>query len=182
MASPTNESPSVPPPRLKTVFSAVLLTALFFSEGCGVYSFRGTSVPSHIKSVAIPPFEDISGFGEPGLREKFTNELIDRFVRDNTLEVSDRDKADSMLEGTITAVRDEPLVVAEGEQVRKRRITVAVKVVYQDLKLLKKVWQKDFSNWGDYEAGAGVLERETGISESIDKLTEDILIETVSGW
>lgn len=124
----------------------------------------------------------MSGFGEPGLRERFTNELIDRFIRDNTLEVSDRGKADSMLEGMITTVRDEPLVVEEGEQVRKRRITITIKVVYHDLKLQKKVWQKDFSNWGDYESGAGVLERETGIGQSIDKLTEDILIQTVSGW
>lgn len=124
----------------------------------------------------------MSGFGEPGLRERFTNELIDRFIRDNTLEVSDRGKADSMLEGMITTVRDEPLVVEEGEQVRKRRITITIKVVYHDLKLQKKVWQKDFSNWGDYESGAGVLERDTGIDQSINKLTEDILIQTVSGW
>lgn len=124
----------------------------------------------------------MSGFGEPGLRERFTNELIDRFIRDNTLEVSDRGKADSMLEGMITTVRDEPLVVEEGEQVRKRRITITIKVAYHDLKLQKKVWQKDFSNWGDYESGAGVLERDTGIDQSINKLTEDILIQTVSGW
>lgn len=162
--------------------SIVLWSVALLSVGCGIYSFRGTSVPSHIKTIALPPFEDVSGFGEPGLRERFTNELIDRFVRDNTVGVSDRGKADSMLEGTITAVRDEPLVVAEGEQVRKRRVTITLNVVYHDLKLQKKLWQKNFSNWGDYESGAGVLERDTGIAESIDKLTEDILIQTVSGW
>ena len=163
-------------------FSILLWSVVLLSVGCGIYSFRGTSVPSHIKTVAIPPFEDVSGFGEPGLRERFTNELIDRFVQDNTVGVSDRGNADSMLEGTITAVRDEPLVVAEGEQVRKRRVTITLNVVYHDLKLQKKLWQKNFSNWGDYESGAGVLERDPGIAESIDKLTEDILIQTVSGW
>ncbi len=160
----------------------MLSCVVLLSSGCGVYSFRGTSVPSHIKTVTIPLFEDMSGFGEPGLREQFTNELIDRFIQDNTLEVSGRETADSMLEGTITVVRDEPLVVAEGEQVQKRRITITVKVIYHDFKLQKKVWQKDFSNWGDYDSGSGTLERDTGINQSIDKLTEDILIQTVSGW
>ena len=163
-------------------FSILVWSVLLLSNSCGIYSFRGTSVPSNIKTVAIPPFTDVSGFGEPGLRERFTNELIDRFIRDNTLEVSDRDNADSMLEGTITAVRDEPLVVEEGEQVTKRRITITAGVVFHDLKLQKKVWQRNFSNWGDYESEAGVPERDEGIDQSIDKLTEDILIQTVSGW
>ncbi len=151
-------------------------------NGCGIYSFRGTSVPSHIKSVAIPPFEDISGSAVAGLREQFTNELIDRFIRDNTLEVSDRGKADSMLEGAITLFQDEPLIVEEGEQVRKRRITLTVKVAYHDLSVRKKMWERSFSNWGDYDSSAGVEGREGGIAEALDKLTEDILIQTVSGW
>jgi hypothetical protein len=53
---------------------------------------------------------------------------------------------------------------------------------YEDLKLRKTVWQKDFSNWGDYESGAGLTQRDTGIKEAIRKLCEDILIQTVSNW
>ncbi len=147
--------------------------------GCA-YSFSGSSVPPHLKTVAIPLFEDQSGFGEPGLRENFTKRLIDLFVNDNSLEVADRNTADSILEGSILAVADAPSVIAPGEQVSKRRINVTVHVVFQDLKLRKKVWEKDFSNWGEYSMGVEL--RTVALTQALNKVIEDILIETVSGW
>jgi hypothetical protein len=150
-------------------------------EGC-VYSFRGTSVPSHIKTIAIPIFDDQSGFGEAGLREKFTNAVISEFINDNTLQITDRNTADSILEGVISSVRSEPSVVGGGEQVRKWRITITAKLTYTDQKFHRKVWEKNLSNWGDYEYTGGLSARADGIQQAINKLAEDILIETVSGW
>ena len=149
--------------------------------GCP-YSFTGSSVPPHLKTIAIPLFDDQSGFGEPGLREKLTNKLIERFRSDNSLSVVDKTRADSILEGIITAVRDDPSVVSTGEAVTKRRVTITVKASYQDLKLKKKVWEREVSNWGDYYITGGVAQRQTADSLAIDKLAEDIVLETVSGW
>lgn len=161
------------------VSAAVLVTSI---AGCA-YSFTGASVPSHLRTIAIPLVDDQSGFGEPGLRELFTTELTDLFINDNSLEVADRSNADSILEGAITAVMDAPAVIQQGEEVSKRRVTVSARFAYQDMKLRKKVWEKTFSNWGDYESsGGGASQREAGLQEAIRKLTEDILLETVSGW
>jgi len=159
---------------LPVVFGALLL-------GCA-YSFTGSSVPTHLKTVAIPVIDDQSGFGEPGLRELFTQELTTQFITDNSLEVSDRTTADSILEGVVLTVTDIPSSVEEGEQVRKRRVTITVKFSYQDMKLRKKVWEKTFSNWGDYVSGTGLSQRSEGIREALRKLSEDVLLETVSGW
>jgi hypothetical protein len=166
---------------MRVIVAFIVLVSLSGCAGCP-YSFSGSSVPSHLKTIAIPLFDDQSGFGEPGLREKFTNRLINRFVQDNSLEVADKTRADSMLEGIIVAVRDEPLVVTKGESVSKRRVTVSVKATYQDLKLKRKVWEKEFSNTGDFEISGGPAQRQVGVDAAIEKLTEDILIETVSGW
>ena len=73
---------------------------LIFLSGC-MYSFSGSSVPKHLKTIAVPLFEDQSGFGEPGLTESFTTTLINLFVNDNSLEVAERNTADSILEGSI---------------------------------------------------------------------------------
>ena len=161
------------------VFQVWFINAL---SGCAPYSFTGSSVPPHLKTIAIPLFDDQSGFGEAGLREDFTNRLIGRFTRDNTLEVADKTGADSILEGVILSVRDEPAVVEKGETVNKRRVTIGVKATFHDMKLRKKVWEKQLSNWGDYQIGAGPAERKVAITAAIEKLTEDILLETVSGW
>jgi hypothetical protein len=55
-------------------------------------------------------------------------------------------------------------------------------MIFRDLKLRKKVWEKDFTQWGDYLSGGGLTQRNDGISEAIRKITEDILNETVAGW
>jgi hypothetical protein len=149
--------------------------------GC-MYSFTGASVPSHLKTVAIPLVDDQSGFGEPGLREKFTTELIDLFNADNSLQVADKGTADAILSGAIVTINDAPAVVTQGETVSKRRITMTVRFQFQDMKLRKKVWEKTLSNWGDYESGGGLSQRQTGVDEAMRKITEDVLLETVSGW
>ncbi|MFH0988519.1 MAG: LptE family protein [bacterium] len=150
-------------------------------SGCA-YSFTGASVPPHLKSIAIPQLEDRSGFGDPTLRELFSRQLAQRFISDNTLQPAERNSADAVLEGVITAVNDAPLVIEGSQQVRKRRISITVHMTMQDVKLRKKMWEKDFSQWGDYTSGGGLTQRNGGLNEAIKKLSEDILNETVAGW
>ena len=158
----------------------VLIVSLLLTSIGGCYSFTGSSVPSHLKTVAIPLFEDVSGFGEAGLREKFTQELIQLFINDNSLEIGDRLTSDSVVEGSITSVVDVPSVIAPGEQVTKRRVTVTVHASFTDMKFKKKIWEKDFSNWGEYDQGTET--RSVALDEAVRKVAEDILLETVSGW
>jgi hypothetical protein len=163
------------------LFPFSFLLTLFGCAGCP-YSFTGASVPPHLKTIALPIAEDQSGYGDPTLRDQFSRELLQRFINDNTLQPADRNSADSILEGVITSVKDAPVVVEAGDQVAKRRITVTVHMTFQDVKLRKKVWEKDFTQWGDYPSGGGLTQRNAGIAEAVRKLTEDILNETVAGW
>lgn len=160
-----------------TVFPALL--ALFLT---GCYSFTGSSVPSHLKTMAIPLFDDQSGSGEPNLRERLTNKLIERFRQDNSLEVVDRTRSDALLEGSIVSMPDRPAVVGAGETVTRWRITLNVKAMYQDMKLRKKIYEKQFSNWAEYDPAGGPTQRQSAIDAAIEKLSEDIVLETVSGW
>lgn len=167
--------------------NTTLKLLLFISIGivnfkCCVYSFTGASVPQHLKTIAIPVADDRSGSGEPGLRELLTDQLTQKFIDDNTLQVTERTTADAILECTITSLSDAPAVVAAGETVTSRRITIAVKVVYRDLVQRKTVFDKSFSNYGDYESGGGISERRTAIETAVDLIAEDVLLDTVSGW
>lgn len=167
---------------LVVVVLTVLLLTLSGCAGCP-YTFRGGSVPAHLKTIAIPLVEDQSGYGDPTLRELFTQELVQRFIRDKSLEMADRSSSDSVLEGVITSVKaDQPVTVTAGEQVTQRRIIVTVRMTFHDLKLRKKVWEKDFTQYGDYPSGGGPSQRQEGLKEAIRKLAEDILNETVAGW
>lgn len=164
--------------KLNAVTILFIGLCLFLYGSC--YSFTGASVPAHLKTVAIPLFEDVSGFGEAGLREKFTQKLIDLFRNDNNLEIGERLTSDSVVEGSISTIVDAPSVIGGNDIVKTRRVTVTVHASFTDMKLRKKVWEKDFSNWGEYTQGQQT--RDVALTEAVNKVAEDILLETVSGW
>ncbi len=159
----------------------IILSIVNFT-GCCAYSFTGASVPEHIKTIALPISDDRSGSGEPGLAQSLTDKLTQQFIDDNTLQVTDRQNANSVLDCTILPLRDAPAVITGGENVAKRRITVSVQAAYRDLVKRKTVFDKTFSEYSDYSPEDGLSARTTAIDEAIDKITEDILLDTVSGW
>ncbi len=164
------------------IFFLFIITVVINFTGCCVYSFTGASVPQHLKTIAIPIAEDRSGSGEPGLKELLTDQLIQKFINDNTLQVTEKVNADAVLECVILPLSDAPTVVAAGENVEARRITINVQVTYKDLVKRKTIFDKKFSNYGDYPSGGDISQRRDAIQTAVDKITEDILLDTVSGW
>ncbi len=165
----------------KKINTAILFLT-FLVAGCH-YSFTGASVPPHLKTIAIPIFRDQSGSGEPTLRNDFTNQLIQKFIDDNSLQVTDKSNANALLECTIISLRDAPAIISGGEQVSTRRVTITVRAVYKDLVKRKTVFSKTFSNFGDYKTEGDIPSlREQAIQKAVDLITDDILLAVVSNW
>jgi len=162
----------------RSVGTALLALSL---AGC-VYSFTGASVPPEWKTISIPLVDDQSGYGEPGLREEFTTMLTTLFISDNSLQVSGGTTSDLILSGAIAGVVDAPTSVGGEEQVRVRRVTVTVRYRLKDMAARRDVWEKTFTNWGEYPWTGGPSQVRAGLEEAMRKITEDILLETVSGW
>jgi hypothetical protein len=149
---------------------------------CCAYSFTGSSVPEHLRTIAIPVVQDRSGAGISGLRELLTQELITQFIDDNSLQVTERSQADAVLECTIVSYTDAPSIVAAGESVEQRRVTITVQVIYKDLVKRINVFDKRFSNYGDYKSGTTESLRTEASNTAVNKIAEDILLAVVSGW
>ncbi len=161
-------------------YCAVLTVLLTF--GSCTYSFRGASLPPGVRTVAIQVFDDNSGFGDPNLRIDLTNQLTQKLVADNTLRVTNVSSADAAIIGTVTSVNTQANAVQGNQQVGQWRITVNVSIKFQNLKTQKNIWTKDFSDWGDYDPSAGPSNRNIGLGQAEDKLTEDILLAVVTNW
>jgi len=159
-----------------------LISSIIFISGCS-YSFTGSSVPDHLKSIAIPFCVDRSGSGEPTMADDFTNTLIEQFISDNSLAVTEKSKADAFLDCTINSISDAPTVIQGGENVSTRRLTINARVIYKDFVMKKTVFDKKFSNYGDYENQGDIpTKRSEAIQLAIDRLAEDILLAVVSDW
>lgn len=149
----------------------------------GCYSFTGASVPQHWTSIAIPLFDDESGYGYAALRESVTNMLIAKFQRDNTLRLRDKGAASVEMSGVITSIEaDQPIAVSQGSQAARNQLVIRATVVLHDNVQKKQAWKKTFSASADYAPSGGTAARDAGLQQAIEKLTDDILLETISAW
>lgn len=160
------------------LFTLVLILRNF--TGC-FYSFTGASVPAHLKTIAIPYAEDRSGSAEPNLSQKFTDNLTQKFIQDNTLNIAERVNADALLETTILPFTDSPVAVQDNNTITQRRVNVNARVVYRDMVQKKVIFDKTFTRYADYEASS-ITGRTEAIENAIDLITEDILLGVVSNW
>ena len=145
-------------------------------NGCWYYSFKG-SLPSHVHSIAIPLFDDRTGY--PNVREDLTNKVIDEFVSDNTLKVTDEDKADLLLTASISSITQQAATVSAGEDVTEYKMVVSVKVKCEDIKLSKILYDKSIQQYGLMPADGGLDDRENAIKDALDLITEEIINSTL---
>ncbi len=158
-----------------TLFAVYCLLSTLLS--CGPYSFTGSGLPG-IKTIAIPLFENQTQ--EYGIREELTEKIVQGFVQDNTLKVVNEKIADSILRGTILKYEKVAHTFDEKENVKEYIVRIFVKVVLEDKKHSKNIWEEEnLQGWGIYPADSTEV---YGKTKAIDKLTEDIVNRTVKGW
>ena len=171
--------------KLKKITS-IILVCLTLSVGyrCGYYSFSGSSLPAHIRTVAVPMFDNKTS--EFGVREDITDSIINQFTQDNSLKVTDRRSADSMVQGTIVNIREQAGAYSTDEKVNEIRVYVTVQAKFEDLKKHKVIWEESINQWGTYNPnlppGDEGSTRQDAINEAIEKIVADIFNKTVSGW
>ncbi len=163
--------------RFRKIFAALAVMPLI---GCGYYSFSGSTLP-HLKTVAVPIFENETA--EFGIKEEITDVIIARFTDDNTLKIADSRTADSIVSGKVIRVEDRAGAYTRDEKVEEIQVYVTVQVAFEDLKKRKVVWEGTIREVGTYIPGdAEKGTREAAISEAIEKIAEEVLNRTVTGW
>lgn len=150
--------------------------------GCAHYSTSTVSLPSSIRTIAIPLFENTTV--EAGIKEQLTDEIIARFVADNHLKVVDARDADSIITGTIVDVREEALSFEQGRTTKEYRVWIFARVRYEDVRRRKVIWEENpMQAWGVFQVASGTDEdRQPGLAAAIRKMADDILNKTIAGW
>lgn len=163
--------------------SIILLCFIAIVLSSCAYSFTGSSVPNHLKTIAIPFAVDRSGSGEPNMADNFTSILIEKFISDNSLAITDKSKSDALLDCTINSISESPNIIQGGETVSTIRLTINARVIYKDFVMKKTVFEKNFSDYADYSnTGDVYTNRNNAITEAIEKISEEILLAVVSDW
>lgn len=168
----------------KLNFCCLIIAFFSCNFSCGFYTFSGSTLPGHIRTVAIPMFGNRTS--EFGVREEITDALTDQFTKDNTLKVVDRRIADSLIRGEIINIRDQAGAYNQEEKVSEIRVYVIAAAAFEDIKKHNVFWEEQITQWGTYNpdgvVGQDNTSREDAIKEAIDKIVADIFNKTIAGW
>lgn len=158
-------------------FGAASLVAL---AGC-IYHFSGGGLPSHIRTVAVLPFENQTAAAE------LTRELSDALRKGMQSRLGLRDAAESranaIVRGTITKYEpDVPVAFsADPNQATsaRRRVQVSVDVEIIDQSTGKTLWErKGLSAEGEYAERA----EPEGRRQALERIVNDVIEGAQSQW
>jgi hypothetical protein len=161
----------------------MLLTLGMFFPGTGCYSFN-TSIPGHIKTVSVPVPENETLKAE--VPEELTTALTARFVRDNQLQVVQRD-ADAILEGVVTGYEDRVFGFNANQQAEEYVVVVTVRLTFRDRVKNKELWsEENLRGVGNYFVGSSDPNQATSAREAlllaIQQIVDLTMARTFEGW
>lgn len=164
------------------LYIILIFTIVYFNINCVKYSFKG-ALPSYIKTISIPLFEDQSRNPWFGLRELLTNAVVDGFIADNTLTVIDDEKnADLLLNATITGWQEKYVAISEEQDVEQKQMWIYVKVECLNQKQNTKLWAENLSRFSPVEGAGTLTENNAAIADASIELAVDILQKTIAAW
>jgi outer membrane lipopolysaccharide assembly protein LptE/RlpB len=166
----------------------VFLALLMLLPSCGYHlSGMGGLVPEGAKSIAVPTF--VNGTREPSVDIMVTQAVVDEFLADGRLKVTDPERADIVLKGKVVKYDVTALsYTKDASFVQQYRVTLVVDASLEDPRSRKILWQEkgieaifisDYPISYEFNATLGkdvVNIRETKISKeaAIKKASQDI--------
>lgn len=165
---------------MKKIIGIILINFLILS--CGIYSFTGASIPINAKSFSVNYFTTKATNSPSSLKQVITEELKDLLLSQTNLYLSQKE-ADLIFNGEITKYQVTPIALQANESVAKNRLTIAIKVKYENRFDDQQNFESTFSHYRDFDSSQNLAEVEDILSEEITKeLVEDVFNKAFVNW
>lgn len=159
----------------------IFFTLLALFAGCGVYTFKGSTLPNHLKTVDIPLF--INESLQPGVAEYITDEL-QKNIQDNNVLETVPNEGDATINGKVLSYKNHPYTYdsesARQVTVEEYSVTISIEVEFLDNKKDKVLYKGIITQDGIYEFGSET--EEDGKNRAIKKITDQIIQNSVQSW
>jgi hypothetical protein len=161
------------------------ILSLALVAGCGLYSFSGSSLPSHIKTIAVPIMENKTL--DYQVANEATEAITQRFIQDNRLKVVGESRADCVLEGQITSYENKVYNYSASQTPEDYIVVIRVAATLRDAVKNRELWKQDpitvSAIYTVVPGSAQELKDEAGARrKAIQNLAEDVLARTMEQW
>lgn len=155
----------------------------FVISSCGVkYSFTGASISPEVKTVSVDYFQNLAPLVNPTLSNTLSEELRNRFISQTRLNVVPS-YGDLSFSGEIKNYRVQPIAIQGNEIAAQNRLTIAVRVKFENRLDPTQNYDKTFSHYEDFSSSQQISQVEQElVSLIVEKLVEDIFNNAVANW
>jgi len=156
----------------------LFIFCLLFS-GCGYHLVgTGSTLPAHIKSIAIPVFENSSS--QPEIHRELTSIILRSFINDGRLKVTNKDDADLVMTGALTYYDTRTASFSSEDLASDIIIELGVDIEVTD-QVKNKIFlkQKLKTQW-DYKSTSDISDTETARLRALDDAYNELGTRLVS--
>ena len=150
----------------------VLMFVLPFSS-CGYHLVGyGSSLPSHIRTIAIPVFKNVSP--EPNIHRDATDAVRQMFIMDGRLKLVGTSKSDLLIRGTLTDYHLRAVSFSDKDVADEYIVRLGVQVEAYDRIKKKTLLNQKFTTKWDYRATSGVIDSESARFIALKEAYDDL--------
>jgi hypothetical protein len=164
---------------MKLILTILLSISLI---SCGIYSFTGASIPTEAKTISVDYFSNKAATIQPSLSQVFTERLKDMFLEQTNLSLSENE-SDLSFSGYISKYQIKPMAIKANETAGQNRLTIAIKVTYNNSLDSENNFEHTFSRYRDYDSVQNISDIENTLIEEItNELAEDVFNKAFVNW
>ena len=175
---------------MKNLFRLSVLSFALLTAGCG-YTTKST-LPPHLKTVHIEPFENTIDYTQEGRRTLYIpllevdiqKALIDRFLFDGNLRISTTERADLILSGKLLNYERQVLRYTDNDDVEEYRIYITVALEMFDTHKQEVMWTESgfVGETTFFITGPLAQSEDSAVNEAIEDLSRRIVERTIEDW
>ena len=168
---------------IKRLFT--LISLIVIMQACSIsYKFNGAALDYTIyKTISISQFPIRAALVYPPLQQTFENQLTEMIERQTRLRVMDSGNTDLRIEGEITGYSLSPQAVNENAYASQTRLTITVRVKYNDNKNDGQEIDQTFSAYRDFSSNEMLTDVQDELCTQISKELADLIFNaTIGNW
>lgn len=165
--------------KLGIISLGILLLSM---QSCWWYSFTGASIDPEIKTFSVSYFPNNAPLVQPTLSQSFTDALKEKLTSQTDL-ILVKSSGDLRFSGEITGYSTRPIAIQGNETAAMNRLSVTIKVQFENTFDDKQSFETNFTRYQDYESSLSLSAVEgTLIDEINEQLVEDVFNKAVVNW
>ncbi len=146
------------------------------------YSFSGVNISPEVQTYSVQYFPNRAPIVQAQLSQDFTDALMDKIQNNTSLDLSN-DGGDVQFSGEITGYETRPTAITGQETAARNRLTITVRVKYNNAVEPELDYDTSFSRFEDYDATQNLTDVENELIELIvENLIEDIFNRAFVSW